>query len=138
MSSSVPAYIQEASRKGEIYVPVLIVRFNPETQTHTSIEKQIRTRQAVQIFTTPMEKRKQYERLVRPIDFAFGATPKTDSRKALSSLSDEDLLKMVEERGLSAKGKAKAKKEVAEPEPFVPDTSINEIFPESPVKLDEL
>ena len=131
-NSGIPAYIQEANRKGEDFVPVLIVRFNPETQTHSSVEKKIRTRQAMVIFSKPMSARKQNEKLVRPIDFTTGAAPaKLDARKALALLSDDDLMKAMEERGLAAKAKGR-KKATEEEKPFAPDTSINEIFPGEP------
>jgi hypothetical protein len=126
MSSTIPAYIIEAKKKGEKFVPVLIVRFNPETQMHTSIRKEIRTDQAMLIFSKPMQSRKQNEKLVRPIDFSTDAVPaKVDPRKALSQLSDEDLLKAMEERGLAAKpkrGKKEATAETEAPETETPET----------------
>ena len=129
MSSTIPAYIIEAKKKGEKFVPVLIVKFNPETQMHTSIRKEIRTDQAMLIFSKPMQSRKQNEKLVRPIDFSTDAVPaKVDPRKALSQLSDEDLLKAMEERGL-AKPK-RGKKETPEA-PEAPETETPET-PEQP------
>ena len=124
MSSTIPAYIIEAKKKGEKFVPVLIVKFNPETQMHTSIRKEIRTDQAMLIFSKPMQSRKQNEKLVRPIDFSTDAVAaRVDPRKALSQLSDEDLLKAMEERGL-AKPK-RAKKETPEA-PEAPETETTE------------
>jgi hypothetical protein len=124
MSSTIPAYIIEAKKKGEKFVPVLIVKFNPETQMHTSIRKEIRTDQAMLIFSKPMQSRKQNEKLVRPIDFSTDAVAaRVDPRKALSQLSDEDLLKAMEERGL-AKPK-RAKKETPEA-PEAPETETPE------------
>ena len=126
MSSTIPAYIIEAKKKGEKFVPVLIVKFNPETQMHTSIRKEIRTDQAMLIFSKPMQSRKQNEKLVRPIDFSTDAVPaKVDPRKALSQLSDEDLLKAMEERGLAKPKRAKkeATAETEAPETETPETT---------------
>jgi hypothetical protein len=79
------------------------------------------------IFSKPMSARKQNEKLVRPIDFSTDAVPaKVDPRKALSQLSDEDLLKAMEERGLAAKPK-RGKKET----PEAPETETP-ITPEQP------
>jgi hypothetical protein len=76
------------------------------------------------IFSKPMQSRKQNEKLVRPIDFSTDAVAaRVDPRKALSQLSDEDLLKAMEERGL-AKPK-RAKKETPEA-PEAPETETPE------------
>jgi hypothetical protein len=52
-----------------------------------------------------------------------------DPRKALSQLSDEDLLKAMEERGLAAKPKRAKKEATAETE--APETETTET-PEQP------
>jgi imidazolonepropionase-like amidohydrolase len=93
---------------------------------HTSIRKEIRTDQAMLIFSKPMQSRKQNEKLVRPIDFSTDAVPaKVDPRKALSQLSDEDLLKAMEERGLAKPKRAKkeATAETEAPETETPETT---------------